>query len=59
MSATDTKNAAAIFNNAARRSRGQGVAVVGALLIAGYLGAASLLVNSYERPDLSVVMALG
>jgi hypothetical protein len=57
MSAIDTKNAAAVFNNAARRSRGHGVAVAGALLIAGYLGAASLLINSYERPDVSIVMA--
>jgi hypothetical protein len=55
MSATDTKNAS-LFNNV-RRSRGHGVAVAGALLIAGYLGVASVLVDTYERPPLNVVMA--
>jgi hypothetical protein len=55
MSATDTKNAN-LFNNV-RRSRGHGVAVAGALLIAAYLGVASVLVDTYERPPLNVVMA--
>jgi hypothetical protein len=58
MSATDTKNATSLFNTV-RRSRGHEVAVAGALLFAAYLGVASVLIDTYQRPDLAVVMAGG
>jgi hypothetical protein len=62
MSATDTKNATSLFNTI-RRSRGHAVAVafpvVGAVLFAAYLGVASVLIDTYQRPDLAVVMAGG
>jgi hypothetical protein len=33
--------------------------VAGAVLIAAYLGVASVLIENYERPDVAVVMAGG
>ena len=56
MNAADTKKVAPLFN-AVLRNRGSGVAVAGAILIAGYVGVASVLIDNYQRPDLSVVMA--
>jgi hypothetical protein len=57
MSATDTKNVS-LFTSV-RRSRGHEVAVAGALLIAAYLGVASVLIDTYQRPDIATVMAGG
>lgn len=56
MNDADTKKAAPLFN-AVLRNRGSEVAVAGALLIAAYLGVAGVLIENYQRPDLSVVMA--
>jgi len=58
MKATDTKNASALFSSV-RRNRGKEVALAGALLIAAYVGVASVLIDDYQRPDVSVVMAGG
>jgi 3-deoxy-D-arabino-heptulosonate 7-phosphate (DAHP) synthase len=58
MNAADTKNASPLFTNV-RRSRGREVLVAGAVLIAAYLGVASVLIENYERPDVAVVMAGG
>lgn len=58
MNAADTKTASSLFTNV-RRSRGREVLVAGAVLIAAYLGVASVLIDSYERPDAAVVMAGG
>jgi hypothetical protein len=56
MNAADTKTAASLFS-AVRRNRGSEVAVAGALLIAAYLGVASVLIDNYQRPDFSNVVA--
>ena len=56
MNATDTKNP--LFSSV-RKNRGGNVAVAGALLIAGYLGVASVLIDNYQRPDFSVVVSGG
>ncbi len=56
MNATDTKNA--LFSSV-RKGRGGSVAVAGALLIAGYLGVASVLIDNYQRPDPAVIVAGG
>ena len=58
MNAADTKTASSLFTNV-RRSRGREVLVAGAVLIAAYLGVASVLIENYERPDVAVVMAGG
>jgi hypothetical protein len=58
MNAADTKNAAALFSST-RKSRGGQVAVAGAMFIAAYLGVASVLIDSYQRPDVSITMAGG
>jgi hypothetical protein len=54
MNATDKKNP--LFSS---RNRGGGVAVAGALLIAAYLGVATVLIDNYQRPDPSVIVAGG
>ena len=41
-----------------RRNRGR-VMAAGAFLIAAYVGVASVLIENYERPDVSIVMAGG
>jgi hypothetical protein len=56
MNATDTKNS--LFSSV-RKSRGGEVAVVGALLLAGYLGVASVLIDNYQRPDAATIVAGG
>jgi hypothetical protein len=56
MRATDTKNS--LFSSV-RKNRGGQVALVGALLIAGYLGAASVLIDNYQRPDPATIVAGG
>ena len=48
MNASDP-NAAPLFNTV-RRSRGREWAVTGALLIAAYLGVATVLIDNYQRP---------
>jgi hypothetical protein len=58
MNAADTKNASPLFTSV-RRNRGREVLVAGAVLIAAYLGVASVLIENYERPDAAVVMAGG
>ena len=58
MNATATKTVSPHFNTV-RRSRGSEVAVAGALLIAAYLGVASGLIDNYQRPDASVIVAGG
>jgi hypothetical protein len=55
MNATETKP---LFSSV-RKNRGRGVAVAGALLIAGYVGVASVLIDNYQRPDASVIVAGG
>jgi hypothetical protein len=55
MNATDTKSPLFI---AVRRNRGS-VAVAGALFIAAYLGVASVLIDTYQRPDPSVIVMGG
>jgi hypothetical protein len=54
----DIQNAQPLFTSV-RRNRGREVAVAGALLIAAYLGVASVLIENYQRPDASVIMAGG
>jgi hypothetical protein len=54
MNATETKP---LFSSV-RKNRG-GVAVAGALLIAAYVGVASVLIDNYQRPDASVIVAGG
>jgi hypothetical protein len=56
MNAADTKNASNLFSTV-RKGRGNQLALAGALLIAAYLGVASVLIDNYERPDLATVMA--
>jgi hypothetical protein len=58
MDAADTKNASPLFT-AVRRNRGREVLLAGAVLIAAYLGVASVLIENYERPDAAVAMAGG
>jgi hypothetical protein len=58
VNAADTQNAQPLFSSV-RRNRGREVAVAGALLIAAYLGVASVLIENYQRPDAAVIMAGG
>jgi hypothetical protein len=58
MNAADTKNASPLFTSI-RKNRGREVLIAGAVLIAAYLGVASVLIDSYQRPDATVVMAGG
>ena len=51
-----TQNAAPLFNTV-RRSRGREWAVAGGLLIAAYLGVATVLIDNYQRPDAAVAAA--
>ncbi len=57
MNAAD-QNAAPLFSNI-RRSRGREWAVAGALLIAAYLGVATVLIDNYQRPDVAVAAIQG
>jgi hypothetical protein len=56
MNATDSKNP--LFSSV-RKNRGGEVAVAGALLIAAYLGVATVLIDNYQRPDAAVIVAGG
>ncbi len=58
VNAADTKNASPLFSSVLR-NHGRGMAVAGALLIAAYVGVASVLIDDYQRPDVSIVMAGG
>ncbi len=50
------QDSAPLFNTV-RRNRGREVAVTGALLIAAYLGVATVLIDNYQRPDVPVAAA--
>lgn len=52
----DPKNVSTLFNSV-RRSRGHEVAVAGSLLIAAYFGVASVLINTYQQPDVAAATA--
>jgi hypothetical protein len=52
----DQKNASSLFSNV-RRSRGHEVAIAGAVLLAAYFGVASVLINTYQQPDVPAATA--
>lgn len=54
MNAPDTQNASLLFSNVRRRSGSQVIGAI-SLLIASYLAVATVLVDTYQRPEAATV----